>query len=239
MVFRIKKLLRLLLEVNFVRALLNGAAAGVEHLDILKNISTCNYVVDIGANRGQFALAARSVFPSVKIDSFEPLAEPAAIYSKVFADDALSQIHRFAIGNSRENLLIHVSQRNDSSSLLPISERQSDLFPGTEEKSERLVPVIPLKDAVSIEDIQSPALLKIDVQGYELTALEGCMSLLDRFDYIYVECSFIELYVGQSLATDVIEFLCDYRFKLTGVFNVHYDRQGAAIQGDFMFEKAK
>jgi len=83
--------------------------------------------------------------------------------------------------------------------------------------------------------ILPPALLKIDVQGYELEALRGCEPLLDRFRHVYVECSFMELYEGQGLASEVIGYLAVYGFRLVGVYNMGYDRKGHAIQGDFLF----
>ena len=52
-------------------------AAGVEHAVVLRQLAGCLTVVDIGANRGQFALAARQCFPAARIVSCEPL--PAAL----------------------------------------------------------------------------------------------------------------------------------------------------------------
>ena len=39
-------------------------AAGVEHARVLRNLGPVATVVDIGANRGQFALAVRHCFPA-------------------------------------------------------------------------------------------------------------------------------------------------------------------------------
>jgi len=89
---------------------------------------------------------------------------------------------------------------------------------------------------ISDNEIPTPAFLKIDVQGYEKDVLEGCGSLLQLFSYIYVECSFIELYVGQSLVHDVISLLAELGHILVGVYNLEYDKDGWAIQGDFLFE---
>jgi len=238
MMFKLKKLIGIVKEPLFIRALLNGAAAGVEHRKILANLSVCRHVVDIGANRGQFALISRHCFPNAKIDSFEPLKEPSEIYKRVFANDDLSCLHRFAVGPEKAESIIHVSSRDDSSSLLPISEGQISLFPETFEKETRVIRVVPLDEVLSGSDILSPALLKIDVQGFELSALHGCSSLLHNFQYIYVECSFVELYLGQAFADEIIRFLINYNFRLVGVYNMHYDKFGKAIQADFLFESS-
>ena len=79
-------------------------------------------------------------------------------------------------------------------------------------------------------DLRAPALLKFDVQGFELAALAGCAALLDRFAAVYVECSFLPLYAGQPLADEVLAHLRDQGFGLRGVFNLTHDRSGRAVQ---------
>jgi FkbM family methyltransferase len=194
-------------------------------------------VVDIGANRGQFALLARHVFPNAKIVSFEPLAKPAAKFRAIFANDKGVVLHEAAIGSTRGDAVIHVSRQDDSSSLLPITEMQDRLFPGTAEAGRATVHIGPLSEFLSPEEISQPALLKLDVQGYELHALSGCEDLLDRFQYVYAECSFVELYEGQSLADEIIRWLDKKNFTVSGIYNTTYDRAGKAIQGDFLFER--
>ena len=75
------------------------------------------------------------------------------------------------------------------------------------------------------------------MQGFELEALQGCEDLLDRFAQVYVECSFLELYTGQALADEVIAWLRERGFRLAGVYNMSYDRNGSAVQGDFLFSR--
>ena len=119
----------------------------------------------------------------------------------------------------------------------PISALQNNLFPGTAEKELRTILVKPLDAVISVKDIHMPALLKIDVQGFEREALEGCKSLLSCFSHVYVECSFMELYTGQALAPEIIDLLGASGFALCGVNNMCYDKKGAAIQGDFLFKR--
>ncbi len=73
-------------------------AAGVEHARVLRNLGPVTTVVDIGANRGQFALVARHCFPQARIVSFEPLAGPAALWRAVFAGDDRARLVEAAIG---------------------------------------------------------------------------------------------------------------------------------------------
>lgn len=234
---RLAKLIKILGRADYVAALGQGVAAAVEHEPVLAALG-CATVVDIGANRGQFALVAERCFPSARIVSFEPLPGPARKYRLLFGGRENIRLHQSAIGPQAGTVTMHVSRRDDSSSLLPITALQDSLFPGTAERSTEMVPVAPLDTFVSADSILSPALLKLDVQGYELQALRGCEPLLERFEFVYAECSFVELYAGQALAHEVIAYLQERGFRLCGVYSLTYDRAGQAVQGDFFFKRA-
>lgn len=221
----------------WLRVLHRGVAPAVEHIAVLGQVAPLGTIVDIGANRGQFALACRAVFPNVRIISFEPLPGPAAVYRSIFADDPSTRLIQAAVGPRDGETEIHVSRRDDSSSLLPITDTQNRMFPGTGEAGTLQIQVTRLSSCIGDKDLITPALLKLDVQGYELQALTGCESLLSAFDWIYAECSFLELYSGQALADEVIAWLRERGFRLYGVFNLTYGSQAKAIQGDFLFSK--
>ncbi len=212
-------------------------AASTEHDGVLGGLGL-DTVIDIGANRGQFALCIRKLFPQAQIFSFEPLQKPAATYRKVFAHDSHTRLFNTAIGMASGQAAMHVSRWDVSSSLLPIAQAQHDNFPLTEEARQEVVSVAKLAECVAAEAIGPRALLKLDVQGFELTALQGCEELLDRFNFVYVEASFIELYVGQALATDVVAYLLSKQFRLICVANLSRGRSPRPIQADFLFSRA-
>ncbi len=239
MTSRIKKLITILCDSYYRQALLRyHVAAAVEHDAQLRSIGVeLKTVVDIGANRGQFTLAARRHAPRATIYAFEPLAEPAEVFRVAFQHDAAVELHLCAIGAQEGEELMHVSRADDSSSLLPITDLQTRLFPGTREKDTRCVTVTPLDAALFPQQITVPALLKIDVQGYELEVLKGCVSLLDRFDVILVECSYVELYAGQALVAEVIAHLEAAGFGLVERYNLVRDARGDVVQADFCFRR--
>ncbi|MEE2954299.1 MAG: FkbM family methyltransferase [Bacteroidota bacterium] len=233
----INKLIKLIIILKsrfFLSALSKGTAAGIEHLKILRTLDL-DHIIDIGANKGQFALVCRKEFPYARIDSFEPLKSAADIFQKVFKNDGNTYLHRIAIGKVESNNILYISNKDDSSSLLPIGQHQQLLFPGTQEREQRKVNTKPLHKIFLDKDIQDSAMLKIDVQGYELEVLHGCKQILERFKYIYCECSFVELYDGQALAHEVLDFLNQHSFKLSGIFHTYYDKSGIAVQADFLF----
>ncbi|SRR5258708_4500353 len=232
---KVGKAIRCVCDRIYRPALINHlVAAAIEHENALRPL-TCKTVIDIGANRGQFALVARRCFPLARIISFEPLATPAKEFGAIFRNDPEVVLHQAAVGPVRERRTMHIAGRDDSSSLLPLTPTQNRLFPGTAEVGTVSTDVAPLQDFLQSREIPAPAMLKIDVQGFELQVLRGCESLLERFAYVYAECSFIELYKGQALADEVIAWLRERRFRLTGIYNMVNDVSGKAIQADFFF----
>jgi FkbM family methyltransferase len=233
---KIKKTIFLLPVKLYRMGLIRGVAAAVEHEKFLKN-NKFNTVIDIGANKGQFALVARKCFPESKIISFDPLPNTGKIFNTIFKDDINTIFHNYAIGPDKGKNKIHISLKDDSSSLLGITELQDKLFPGTAEKSMSTIDIAPLDFFLEENQIKSPGLLKLDVQGFEYEALLGCDTLLDSFDSIYCECSFVELYKGQRLVDSIISLLQNKGFILKGFYNTSYDQNNIAIQSDFFFKK--
>jgi FkbM family methyltransferase len=220
----------------FRRALLHGVAATVEHAGPLRPLKVAS-VLDVGANNGQFALLARHLWPTAVICSFEPLVDAASRFSAVLGSDRAIRLFNVALGRESGQADFHVSRRSDSSSMLAITSRQTATFPGTDEVSTIKVPVDRLDALLAAADLAPPALLKIDVQGFEIAVLEGCGEMLDRVDHVYCECSFKELYRRQALAHQVVRWLDARGFPLQGIYNVTYDGHGQAVQGDFLFER--
>jgi FkbM family methyltransferase len=227
---------RLLGAKRYRRGLRMGVAAAIEHAPAMAELEV-SVVVDVGANKGQFSLLARQRWPQAFIYAFEPLDAAAASYRAVFTRDALTRLQQSAVGDVPGKADLHISRRQDSSSLLPVGELQNRIFPGTEETGTVSVPVVRLQDVLRREDLGEAALLKIDVQGYELQVLKGAGELLRQFKYVYAECSSLELYTGQALAHEVSAHLDSSGFRLLNAFNATTNARGDVVQADYLFER--
>ncbi len=229
-----RKLRRILAVPSYRRALRRGVAAAVEH-DATPLPERFGTVIDAGANRGQFALVAARRWPAATLVCFEPLPAPRATLGRVLAGHRRLRVVDAALSTAAGTADLHVSRADDSSSLLAITDQQTATFPGTEEVGTIRVRTARLDAEVDAAAIERPALLKIDVQGAELDVLRGATGVLDCIDAIVVECSFVELYAGQSLADEVIRLLHRHGFALSALASPTSDARGRIVQADLVF----
>lgn len=211
-----------------------GTAATVEHANVSFRHDFAT-VLDVGAHQGQFAIFARERFPRAIVHSFEPLSEARTTLERQAAADPRLRVHPFALSDRAGRATMHVSARDDSSSLLPLTARQSSIFPGTQEASTAEVEMRTLDELREGLEIQSPCLLKVDVQGAELRVLDGAREVLDRVDEVFIECSFVELYEGQALAWQVVDKLGGAGFAVDSVCPSAQTDGGQLVQADFLF----
>jgi FkbM family methyltransferase len=228
---RLHKYIKLLQTPACWPALQHGVAATLEHDTALRSHSFAT-VIDVGANKGQFAVYAHTRWPKAHLICFEPLPKPRAKLERVTGGQA--KIFSCALGAEPGEGRMHLATRTDSSSLLALGARQKSIF-GMETSGELQVPIKRLDACVSTPTLR-PTLLKIDVQGFELEVLKGATDLLPHVDAVYVEVSYIELYEGQALHEDIERFLTEAGFSMQGRYNA-YLHQGEPVQADLLFHR--
>ena len=89
------------------------------------------------------------------------------------------------------------------------------------------------------ENLEANILLKIDVQGYEKSVLEGAEELLKNTKVILTEVSFNELYKDQALFNEIIDFLKERGYYLAGIENISQSlKDGTFLQADVFFVRS-
>jgi FkbM family methyltransferase len=195
-------------------------------------------IIDVGANRGQFARFARVTFPTVPIIAFEPLPDCADAIRRTFRSDPDLRVVEAAVGDSSGKITIHRNQFSPSSSLLPMSRRHVSAFPHTARTTDVEVPIDTLDNLLASVNIGARVMLKIDVQGFEDRVLRGASATVAKCSLIIVETSFIELYEGQPLFADVHGQLMSAGFHFSGAFDQIVDpANGEILQIDAIFRR--
>lgn len=198
-------------------------------------------VLDVGANRGQFASEMRRGGYAGRIVSFEPLSSAHEKLLQASAADALwDAFPRCALGARDGEAEINIAGNSESSSLLPMLESHRSAAPESAYRGKETVRVRTLDDTAAqyLKDARG-AFLKIDTQGFEWQVLDGARAVLPHVRGILVELSLVPLYEGQHLWREVIARLEAEGFALWAFKPVFSDPvSGRTLQMDGVFYRA-
>jgi FkbM family methyltransferase len=194
-------------------------------------------VLDVGANRGQFAAELRVGGYRGRIVSFEPLGSAYAALEDAARDDPNWECRRLALSDSDGVTELHVSENAVSSSLLDMEARHLEAAPDSRYVARERVRQARLEALA--EELHLPGdgvYLKLDVQGSEAKALAGARATLPRVVAIETELSLVPLYREQLLFRDILDLLDDAGYALVSLEPAYADpRTGHVLQVDGIF----
>lgn len=195
-------------------------------------------VLDIGANKGQYASELRRCGFGGRIVSFEPLTSAHnELLLASSRDPAWDVFPRCALGNYVGDVEINIAGNSESSSILPMADAHCRAAPEALYQGKECAPIETL-DAIfdqCLQGARSP-LLKIDTQGFEWQVLDGARNTLPHIKGILVELSLVTLYEGQHLWREMIDRLEAEGFTLWEFQPVFSDLAlGRTLQVDGVF----
>jgi FkbM family methyltransferase len=195
-------------------------------------------VLDVGANKGQFASEIRQFGYMGRIVPFEPLSQAHGQLLQASAGDSMWEAYpRCALGDHNGGVEINIAGNSVSSSILPMLESHRSAAPESRYIGKEVVSVKTL-DAIAgqyLKDARAP-FLKIDTQGFEWQVLDGARGTLPQIKGILVELSLVPLYEGQHLWREVIDRLEAEGFTLWAFKPVFSDQtSGRTLQVDGIF----
>ena len=158
------------------------------------------HFVDVGANIGIYALIIAKNFPNIKIDAFEPHKGAfermeANIHQNGFSK--IIQSHNLALSNENKNGYLLASTR--------FGTYQSG---GASVSSEGEMKISQMRGDDLIKDIDSIIAIKIDVEGFELSVLQGFENLIKNNKI------FLQIEIFDEKLSETSNFLEDFNFKL-------------------------
>jgi FkbM family methyltransferase len=195
-------------------------------------------VIDVGANAGQFAIAAAKLLAPARLYAFEPIPEVWEVLKRNTASIDQIETAALAIGEAVGRREFHLNSHSHSSSLLPLGHGHRDAFPHAREIGTIQISMSTLDTFFAGRDLVPPVLLKLDVQGYEVKVIEGGPSTLCRVKWVVAETSLRPLYEGEPLLLDLVAIMAAAGFRfLRPVGWLTDPRNGEILQLDALFER--
>jgi len=189
-------------------------------------------ILDCGANAGQYVADLKKAGWAGKVYSFEPLSDA---YEKLRARAGASeqwQAFHFALGEKNEQSTIQIAGNSYSSSLLQFSTDFKELRPDASPVGSETVTIRRLDDVVKEESLSfdGPVMLKLDVQGFELSVLRGALETLPLVSVLQCELALIPSYEGGATFVEVREFLRERGFVLAHLIDGHVNHETGELR---------
>ncbi len=208
-----------------------------------------NVIIDVGSNRGEFAIDVALLNPSLQVLAIEPIPHLGDHILENCRKKGVSNIKllRVAVDVTSRSATLNVAARGDFgvSSLLSLNHDsiRSDEYWGKRTDlhfdSSITVPVIRLDSVDEIQTAPRIAFIKIDAQGLDIPALESLGTLLPRVEAGMLEVPATldsKLYTEETYdLLGSLNRLRDLGFQMYGVkpndhasreFNVFFCREG-------------
>jgi len=170
-------------------------------------------IFDVGANVGRYSMVVQKHLPSARIFAFEPLSEPFRKLESFFSGTANVKVFNLGVSDSNRSEIIYNYRHNDLDAdvLASVIKRLPTQHGKIEVAHEEQISVISLDEFCKAEGIDRIDLLKIDIEGHELSALKGAKNLLKAraIEFIQFEISPATLY-ARTTFYDFWELLADH-----------------------------
>jgi len=193
-----------------------------------------NYVLDIGAYRGDFTETIRSIWPKAIVNQFEADERQKSFLQK--------NAFIVLLGNEEKEVEFYTLDEKYNTTGSSIYKEMTPFY--SDDKT-----IVLKKNMVTLDSLdekfnfygnwKEQGLIKIDAQGSELIILEGASKFIEKRKprFILLECPVKEYNLGSPKLNDYIYLLSKLNYHTKDVFDLSYDSTGNLLQIDLMFER--
>lgn len=183
-------------------------------------------VIDGGANVGQFSVAAQTIFPEATFHLIEPQPPCIPLLRELCAKRNFV-LHEFALSNHAGAVEFLKTEAPSTGAYVNPSHRGQEAI---------TVPANTI-DALFADQITAAmrGLLKLDIQGHELAALNGGIKVLESIEAVLIEVMFLPF--GPPIPR-LVEFFDHHGFDLYDVASLAArTRDNRLSGGDLIFAR--
>jgi FkbM family methyltransferase len=196
-------------------------------------------IIDGGMHHGQSAEKYLLAFPACRVVGFEPA--PANFdSSRTRLEPFAARMTMFPHGLSDHEgaAQLNINSHDGTHSLLEIGDLAHWDSPATT-LDRRPIGTVTLDGFCREHSVDHIDILKLDIQGMELSALRGAEGLLRRraIGLVAAEVNFLPIYRDMPLFWDVAAYMLSLGYALHGLFDLHHalDGSGALRWADAIF----
>lgn len=177
-------------------------------------------IFDCGANIGFVTHQFLKFFPTASVYAFEPNPSIFKKLQTYYQNNTRVFCHNKGIADQEGTLLFNVNKNAGTSSFLkPNAYHVANMASKKNITTE--VKVTSISAFMKEENITHIDLLKLDIEGYEIKALEGIERLNEQVSVIFTEVNLIPTYEGQPLIEDVILYARKNGFHLYNFYGIN------------------
>jgi FkbM family methyltransferase len=184
-----------------------------------------DWVLDVGANKGEVASAALKSYPGCRVICFEPVDSTF----KILKDNLASYgdrvlLFKSALGEETGTTQINLTSFHGANSIMPQSGFHKFFNPHVREIGKEEISIVRLDEVASKFPTNYIDIMKIDVEGFELNVLKGGTRFISsNVDTIIIEVSLMrDLNWDQQSIFGLFNLLRDLGFCLINIIDLHY-----------------
>ena len=187
--------------------------------DFIKDIKPFYYgknitYIDIGAFTGDVFLKFKKYLKIREAHLFEPNPKSFEILNENISNVKIPLLHVYnnAIGDKKDQLLFsYEASMTKQVNIIDEKINENDFF-----KSD-IYPLSAFEDTITDKKIN---LLKVDVEGYELNVLKGCIDFFKnkQIDIVYIEVGFNKDATQQTYFTEIDNFMQAYDYRVFKIY---------------------
>lgn len=170
-----------------------------------------NVVLDVGSRDLEQSLEFKQVWPLAKILAFEPNPEQTDAIMALKPPDI--DFFNIALGNEEKDITLHIPYGGNHGASSVLRPMRSAIVQSFYTKT---VKMRKLSSVLTEQKIPKVDILWMDVQGFELSVLDGMDQFLATTDFIHLEASQVAYYEGHPVIRDVINYLTSHNFVVEG-----------------------
>ncbi len=211
---------KLILEKIHYYAVKNSQKVDV--YSYLKNLNL-QTIFDIGAHKGEFSIELAKIHRQAQYFLFEPIKHNNTKFPKSFTifEELLSQL------DGMEADFYSNETTGDS-----IHKELTEFYSHVEPKK---IKTRSLDSLVLEHNLPQPNLIKLDVQGAEVSVINGGKKCFSKSLYVLTEMSISETNLGGCKMEEVISALKNLGFHPIHLTEIHYNAEKVISQLDMLF----